>query len=135
MCFQTGNFTLSVTFHSYMNPDSLCGECRPGVEPVCCDTFNQTENCPKACLFRFLVSLEQFEEPLHYVPLPARPPDFRTDNFTIPEGLDAFNVSNISNPFTLQLDTWTVSDLRFADLELSTHHPCVSPKEIFFVDN
>ncbi len=108
-----GNFTLSVMFHSYHNPDSLCGECRlpeNGTGPVCCDTFNQTENCPSICSFRFVFSIESYGEPLKYVPLPLVPPYYQSDNISFPEGIFAFNVSNFSNPLIMAITTWTVSD-------------------------
>ena len=40
--FSTGNFTFSDLFHSYKNPQHLCGEC---VEKgsVCCDTVDQAD--------------------------------------------------------------------------------------------
>ncbi len=112
-----GNFTLSVMFHSYVNPNSLCGECRLpeyGTGPVCCETFNQTDNCSSLCKFRFVFSIESHGEPLKYISLIPRHPDYQSDNITaFPVGLNTFNVSNVSNPIKVQLTTWTVSVMCF----------------------
>ncbi len=105
-----GNFTLSVMFHSYVNPKRLCGECRLpeyGTGPVCCDTFNQTDKCSGGCLFRYVYSIESYGEPPKYVYLPVQPPVFQSDN--ISEFPKYIHTSNFSNPLKLQLTTWTVS--------------------------
>ena len=81
-----------------------------------------TVNCSDPCQIRMVVSVEPYgSPPLKDVILPKHSPDFNTD--TVPlfeEGDDVFNESNISNPYKMQLNTWTVSDVLFDSLNIDT---------------
>ena len=107
--FQTGNFTFSALFHSYLNPRRLCGEC---VEngAVCCDTIDQTENCPQNCDFRLVFFVQPYLATTLDVELSRGGAEYRSDNIPIfPQGPSAFPETNRSNPYTVELRTWTVS--------------------------
>ena len=107
--FQTGNFTFSALFHSYMNPRHLCGEC---VEngAGCCDTVNQTDNCGNHCYLRLVFSVQPYLATALDVELPRTIPEYKSDDISMfAEGPNAFPITNRSNPYTAELRTWTVS--------------------------
>ena len=107
--FQTGNFTFSALFHSYMNPRHLCGECVENGS-VCCDIDDQTENCPQNCDFRLVFYVQPYLATALDVELPSGGPEYRSDNISmVAQGSSAFPVTNRSNPYTAELRTWTVS--------------------------
>ena len=118
-----GNFTLSILFHSYLNQQHLCAECNDS-GPICCDTMDMTDNCPNDCVIRMVVSVEPYGSPLKDVILPRHQPDFKMDCVAMfEEGDDVFNESEISNPYKVQLNTWTVSDVPknlFVSLNIDT---------------
>ena len=107
--FQTGNFTFSALFHSYLNPRHLCGECVENGS-VCCDTVFQTDNCPKNCDFRQVFSVQPYEATALDVELSRGAAKYQSDNISMfPQGPSVFLITNRSNPYTVELRTWTVS--------------------------
>ena len=107
--FQTGNFTFSALFHSYMNPRHLCGEC---VEngAVCCDTVKQTGNCPLNCDFRLVFFVQPYLATALDVEFPRGRAEYLSDDIPMfSQGSGVFPVRNRSNPYTVELRTWTVS--------------------------
>ena len=107
--FQTGNFTFSALFHSYMNPRHLCGEC---VEygQVCCDTVDLTDNCARNCDFRLVFSVQPYLATALDEELSRGGAEYLSDNIPMfAQGPSAFPKTNRSNPYTVELRTWTVS--------------------------
>ena len=103
-----GNFTFSAFFHSYSNPDHVCGECREDGQIVCCDRVNLT-GCSTDCGLRITFSIQPFDSPPRDVPLPNQI-KIPSDSITFEEGPIVFNTSpRKPNPYIVQLSTWTVS--------------------------
>ena len=82
-----------------------------GTSPLCCDTFNQTDNCPSDCHLRMVFSVQQFSSPVRDVVLRSRPPLY-SDNVA--------EFGNGSEAFVAELTTWTVS----SDVPLMTLASC-----------
>ena len=107
--FQTGNFTFSALFHSYLNPRHLCGECVENGS-VCCDTIDQTDNCSSICQFRQVFSVQPYEATALDVELSGGVAEYQSDNISMfAQGPSVFPITNRSNPYTVELRTWTVS--------------------------
>ena len=91
-----------------MNPLHLCGECS-GCGPICCDTVNDTANFSGVCELRLVFSVQPYGAPALDVEFPLQPPIGSDNIVMIDQGPNTFSMSRSSNPFTLQLTTWTVS--------------------------
>ena len=110
--FQTGNFTLTIFFHSFTNPKHLCGECREEMfGPVCCDTYQQMHDCFYICGIRMITSVEAFSSPALDITISEEVNTrYYSDNIpSFPEGHEIF--PHVSNPYVVLLTTWTVSFL------------------------
>lgn len=95
-------------FHSYYNPGHLCGECREeDFGPVCCDTFNQTDNCPAVCGLIMLFSMQPYEASVLDVHVDLPRLTFLSDSISLSEAFSF--LSGSSSPYTVELRTWTVS--------------------------
>ena len=92
-----------------MNPLHLCGECSES-GPVCCDQGSQNTNrCDTLCRLRLMFSVQPYGAPALDVKLPVQM-SIETDNIAvIDQGLKVFNLPSGSNPYTMELSTWTVS--------------------------
>ena len=91
-----------------MNLLHLCGECSES-GPICCDTAGETTNCNGTCGLRLVFSVQPYGAPTQDVEFPPQFP-IGSDNIAmIDQGPNTFSMSRSSNPFTLQLTTWTVS--------------------------
>ena len=77
--------------------------------PVCCDSLEQT-SCIDDCLLRLMYIVQPFGATTFDFNIPRQRPVIQSDNISMFEqGPNSFNSSNWSNPYTLEMETWTVS--------------------------
>ena len=76
---------------------------------MCCDADDQTNNCGQDCFLRLLFSVQPFEATALDVAFPNREFEFQSDNISIFEQGPHALTLNRSNPYRVELTTWTVS--------------------------
>jgi hypothetical protein len=91
----------------------MCGECSSDKTTLSCEEANSTNNDTE-CGLRYLYCLRPYGSPPMNVPLKPQAPLTPADSFTFEEGFvvvgGSGNFWNRSNPFTLELQQWPVSN-------------------------
>ena len=105
-------FTFSALFHSYNNPNNMCGECDSDIAMTC-------EEAGVDCFLRYLYCLRPYgSSPPVVSRLPQAPLIRNTDGVIFEEGFIVVggqdNIWNGSNPFTRELQLWPVKFYRLA---------------------
>ena len=77
---------------------------------MCCDTVDQTDNCSSTCQFTLVFSVQPYEATALDVEFPLGQPEYMSDKIPMfAQGTNVFPEIR-SNPYTVELETWTVSN-------------------------